>query len=192
MVERSGFAHDRQALSTPAENRLLLQLQLVVDWLRLAEQRHHWFILLGSAGLAVMLSLVSSTRDENPRYGMGLAAAIMIAGLMTGVVSFYPTSRIALRIAGKPHAPAADNNLYDFQHLARYDADLLVRSIKLWYLDELPADVTVSRGEHDLATEVVVNARIACTKMRLFSLGLALFAIGSLVALVSAIAALVA
>jgi len=192
MVERSGFAYDRDALSAPAEHRLLLQLQLVVDWLRLAEQRHQWFILLGSAGLAVMLSLVSSTTDENPRYGMGLAAAIMMTGLMSGVLSFYPTSRIVSRIAGKSIAPAPDNNLYDFQHLARYDPDPLVRAVKLWYLNDLPASITVSRGEHDLATEVVVNAKIACTKMRLFSLGLAAFAIGAIVALVSALAALVA
>jgi hypothetical protein len=191
MAERPLLPVSRERVSNPTEERLLTLLSMAIDWMRFAEQRHNWLILLGSALLALLLSLVNSTTDPNPRYVMGVAAGIITCGLLVSVLSFFAANRISVFLAGKQADPSESDDLYYYDHIARYVATDLVRGIERWYLDMPDDEIEVTRGELDLAQQVIVNARATVVKMRLFSIAVLCFAAGGLTTLASAIAALI-
>jgi hypothetical protein len=181
----------RSGSADPAEERLLTLLQIVNESMYVAEQHHGLLLFLGSATLALLLTLVSSTTDLNPRYGMGVAAAIIFVGLLLSAASFFPRSRAAGRIAGGFGDPDPTDDLYDSKHLARYEPDDLVRGLEESYL-EIPVDeIRVTRGKRDLACRVIANSRTTEIKIRLFEYSLLVLAAGGAVALASALAALV-
>lgn len=177
-------------VSQQTERRLLTQMDLVFRWLGIAEQRHNWLVLLGVAAQAVLLSVITSTTDPNPRYGIGLAAAIILAGILISVSSFFPGSRLTQRLSGAFGGTKDDDDLFFYGHLARYEPDALVRSIEALYLEAPAESVVVNRVLHDLAEQVIQTAKLVEVKLRTFSIALLVIAMGSVVALVSALIAL--
>lgn len=174
----------------PTEERMLILNDFVFRWLGIAEQRSNWLILLGAAAQAVLLSVITSTTDQYPRYFMGLAAAVMMSGLMVSVASFFPLHPVTRRLARVESTPTAQDDLYFYGHLSRYQPDELVRAIERAYLGIPENEIVVSRAKHDLAEQIVLCATMTTIKMRLFTFALLAVATGALIALAAALVAL--
>ena len=176
----------------PLATRLLDLLQLCNDWLKFAETKNVGIVGLAGSGLTIIIAALSFLRDEGIIPGAGvaltLASLLMALSLLAGVWSFMPatgTPRWMRLHIGQPHP---DDNLFYFGHAAKYAPDPLAEAIARRY--ERQSEPVVSELHHDLAAQLVVNARITLQKLKLFRWAVLLFAGGALLAAAGVLAVL--
>ena len=167
----------------PTETRLLDLLKLVNDWLKFAEAKNVGIVGLASGGLSVLLVAVGLLREAG---FTGLSAGLVVAGalllaasLLVGVWSFFPATALPDWMRAHLDAPDPDDNLYFFGHVAKYDPATLAVAIATRY-DRVPEPV-LHEVHTDLAAQLIVNARIAMQKLRLFRWSVFCFGAGVLV-----------
>jgi hypothetical protein len=171
---------------TDLEERLFQLLELVNDWLKFAETKSGGMVVL--AGLAATGLLTYGSSIDQPTSWDGwtlfLAGFFFTLSLSLAVWSFLP-KKDALKIESRLEGiPDNSGNLYYYEHLAKFRAtDLIEKLCELHECD--PSKAT--RGERDLAAQIIINSRITRRKMQLFSMAAVAFLIGVVVTFVSRI-----
>jgi hypothetical protein len=185
---RAGSSADGRSLAL----RLLELLRLCNDWLKFAETKNVGIVGLAGSALAIVVAAVSFLRAEGipPPAGVGLVVAslLMALSLLAGVWSFMPatsTPRWMRLNVGDPHP---DDNLFYFGHAAKYAPRPLAEAVARRY--ERQPEPAVSDLHHDLAAQLVVNARITLQKLKLFRWAVLLFAGGALLSAAGMLAVL--
>src|SRR5215216_5372794 len=165
---------------TDLEERLFLLLELVNDWLKFGETKNGGMVVLVGVAGTGLLTYGSSIEDPTDWDGctLFLAGFFFMLSLSLAVWSFLPkkdAQKIESRLEG---IPEDTDNLYFYGHLAKLRATDLIE--KLCELHECePTKAT--RGERDLAAQIIVNSRITRSKMQLFSMASVTFLIGVVV-----------
>lgn len=179
-------------MADPLAARLLELLRLCNDWLKFAETKNVGIVGLAGSALAIVVAAVSFLRAEGipPPAGAGLVVAslLMALSLLAGVWSFMPatsTPRWMRLNVGDPHP---DDNLFYFGHAAKYAPRPLAEAVARRY--ERQPEPAVSDLHHDLAAQLVVNARITLQKLKLFRWAVLLFAGGALLSAAGMLAVL--
>jgi hypothetical protein len=173
---------------TDLEERLFQLLELVNDWLKFGETKSGGMVVL--AGLATTALLTYGSDIEDPTLWDGwtlfLAGFFFTLSLSLAVWSFLP-KKGALKIGSRLEGiPDDSDNLYYYEHLAKFRATDLIE--KLCELHEC-GPIKATRGERDLAAQIIINSRITRSKMQLFSMASVAFLIGVVVTFVSRIVA---
>ena len=185
---RAGTVRDRGELAVrmawadPLWIVLLDIRTLVNDWLKYAETKNGAIVGLASAAAAVALAALSD-RASDPwpvTLGLALAVACLVLSLLVGLASFLPQTNFTRVLAGRPGAPAAEDNLFFYGHLAKYAPRPLAEAVARRYVGDNPGVGPVSDGHVDLAAQIATNARITLWKLRLFTVAVALFALAVL------------
>jgi hypothetical protein len=173
------------------EQRLIAILAMVNDWLKFAETKNAAVVGLGSAGVAVLASIISGQDDTLLQVGLALAVVLVAGSVLVGLGSFFPRTSLARHLTREVGKPAANDNLYYYGHLAKYEPASLVETIAREYIQVDITDEVYPRSRHDLAAQIIVNSRIALDKLHLFAISTALFAFGLIVALLAVLIAIV-
>lgn len=172
------------------EDRLFQMLGLVNDWLKFGETKSGGMVVL--AGIAGTALLTYGSDIEHPTVWDGctlfLAGFCFTLSLSLAVWSFLPRKDATTIEARLEELPDDSDNLYYYGHLAKFRAaDLLQRLCERHGCD--PSKTT--RGERDLAAQIIINSRITRRKMHLFSLAAVAFLVGVVVMFVSRIVAVI-
>lgn len=173
---------------TDLEERLFKLLGLVNDWLKFGETKNGGMVALG--GIAATALLTYGSGLEHPTTWDGvtlfLAGFCFTLSLSLAVWSFLPqrdASKIESRIEGIPDEA---DNLYYYGHLAKLRTpDLIAKLCELHGCE--PSKAT--RGERDLAEQIIVNSRITGGKMQLFFVASVVFLVGVVVMFASRVVA---
>ena len=164
--------------------RLLDLLKLCNDWLKFAETKNVGIVGLAGSGLTFIVVALGFLRAEGVTPGAGmaltLASVLMALSLLAGVWSFMPATSTPRWMRLQVGEPRPDDNLYYFGHAAKYAPGPLAEAVARRY--ERQAEPAVTDLHHDLAAQLVVNARITLQKLRLFRWAVLLFAAGALLA----------
>jgi hypothetical protein len=179
------FSHD------DVEQRLLTILTMVNDWLKFAEAKNAGVIGLGSAGVAVLASFISSEDDSILTTGLGIAASLVTFSVLAGLVSFSPRTSLGYHLKTTIGKPEADDNLYYYGHLAKYNPTEIVEVVANDYANVAITDVVHARSRNDLAAQIIVNSRITLTKLQLFSVATRLFACAAIVSIVTVLVSVI-
>jgi len=177
------------SLATPAlpaadtlAPRLLELLKLCNDWLKFAETKNVGIVGLAGSGLTFIVVALGFLRDEGvtPGAGVALTAAsvLMALSLLAGAWSFMPATGMPRWMRLRVGDPRPDDNLYFFGHVAKYAPGPLAEAVARRY--EGQPEPVVTDLHHDLAAQLVVDARITLQKLKLFRWAVLLFAGGAL------------
>jgi hypothetical protein len=173
---------------TDLEDRLFQLLQLVNDWLKFGETKSGGMVVLAGLAATGLLTYGSDIEHPTPWDGwtLFLAGFFFTLSLSIAVWSFLPrkdAQKIESRLEG---IPDDSDNIYYYGHLAKFRAtDLIEKLCELHQCDPTKA----TRGERDLAAQIIINSRITHRKMQLFSMASVAFLIGVVVTFVSRIVA---
>jgi len=166
----------------PLAARLLELLRLCNDWLKFAETKNVGIVGLAGSGLTFIVVALGFLRDEglSPASGVALTVAslLMALSLLAAVWSFLPATSMPRWMRLHAGDPRPDDNLFYFGHAAKYAPRHLAEAVARRY-ERQPAPA-VSELHHDLAAQLVVNARITLQKLKLFRWAVLLFAGGAL------------
>lgn len=173
------------------EQRLLSILAMVNDWLKFAETKNAGLVGLGSAGAAVVASLLNRAHDRVLTVGLALAAVLVSISVLIGLGSFFPRTSLARHLTREVGRPGPGDNLYYYGHLAKYAPAALVEVIASDYAQTGYTDVVHARSREDLAAQIVVNSRITLAKLQLFGIATWFFAAAAVTALVSVLLSVV-
>ena len=175
---------------TDLEERLFQLLELVNDWLKFGETKNGGMVVLAGVAGTGLLTYGSGIKDPTDWDGwtLFLAGFFFTISLSVAVWSFLPkkdAQKIESRLEG---IPEDTDNLYYYGHLAKFRAtDLIEKLCELHECD--PGKAT--RGERDLAAQIIINSRITRSKMQLFSLASVAFLIGVVTMFISRVVAVV-
>jgi hypothetical protein len=159
-------------------------LNRMVDWLKFAEAKNTGAVGLSSTGLGVIVTFLVAGPPIPVLAGVGLgvgAVALMLS-LMLAVASFLPSTNLEKHLAGVREKPSPSDNLFFYDHLARYEPRTLTLEIIERYFEHEGVGSTPSKIALDLAGQIITTARITVRKMELFRYSLLLFGLGVLVA----------
>ncbi len=174
----------RHPAPDPLAPRLLDLLKLCNDWLKFAETKNVGIVGLAGSGLAIIVAAMSFLRAEGVTRGAGViltaGSLLMALSLLAGVWSFMPATSTPRWMRLRVGDPRPDDNLYYFGHAAKYAPGPLAEAVARRY--ERQPEPAVSELHHDLAAQLVVNARITLQKLRLFRWAVLLFAGGAILA----------
>ena len=178
------MAVGRNPAPDPLAPRLLDLLKLCNDWLKFAETKNVGIVGLAGSGLAIIVAAMSFLRDEGVTRGAGVVltagSLLMALSLLAGVWSFMPATSTPRWMRLRVGDPRPDDNLFYFGHAAKYAPGPLAEAVARRY--ERQPEPAVSELHHDLAAQLVVNARITLQKLRLFRWAVLLFAGGAILA----------
>lgn len=174
----------------PSEERWFQLLELVNDWLKFGETKNGGMVVL--AGVAATALLTYGSDIEQPTvwdgWSLFVAGFLFTLSLALSVWSFLP-QKDAQKIESRLEDPPDDwDNLYFYGHLAKFRTMDLIEKVREMHAIA-PSDVT--RGERDLAAQIIVNSRITRTKMHFFAWAARCFLAGVVVTFVSRLVAVV-
>jgi hypothetical protein len=161
------------------EARLIVILGMVNDWLKFAEAKNAVLVALSGAATGGILSYLSSNADVAASLVVGLVAAqlVLLLSLLVALVSFFPQTDLARWLTRNDEPTDESDNLYFYGHLAKYAPHDLVERIASLYVGTGQCPVPPYRSHLDLASQIVINSRIAAAKLRLFAIATALLVI---------------
>lgn len=173
----------RSAVGAPGllEPRLREQLALVVEWLKFAEAKHGFLIAFNGAALAALGAVAKELWAGSAAVPWWIAAyvgwfAVMVVlALAVSFTAVLPQLAVEWRFG---MAAYGDANLVFFGDIAALGAEAYTAAVARAV--EAPDAFRATRWEHDLAGQVVVNARIAVRKYRAFGIATALTLCGLL------------
>ncbi|MFM9105513.1 MAG: Pycsar system effector family protein [Chloroflexota bacterium] len=174
-----------EAASAALHEQLLRLLESVNGWLQFAETKNTTGLTLGSAALAVLAQFMtgySTVWSDWAAVGLGASIVLLIGSVAAATASFLPRTAIERQRTIRP--PSTGDNLLFYGHLAEYDHRELLRAIADRYLGRPNAQP--DRFADDLALQIVANASITVRKLRLFRWSVLLFALGTVIGLISA------
>lgn len=166
------------------ETRLVDLLNRVSDWLKFAETKNTAAVGLSSTALGVIVTFLVAGPPVPTIAGVGLSlgAVTLMMSLMLAVASFLPSTHLEKHLIGKRAQPGPGDNLLFYGHLARYEPRGLARAIAEHYFALSGEDAAPSKFAIDIASQVVINARITVRKLEYFKYSLLLFGFGVLIA----------
>jgi hypothetical protein len=170
------------------EEHLFRLLQLVNDWLKFGETKNGGMVVLAGVAATALLTYGSDIEDPTvwDAWSLFLAGLFFVLSLGLSVWSFVP-KKDAHKIESRLEDPPDDwDNLYYYGHLAKFQTTELIEKVR--ELHEIkPGEGT--RGERDLASQIIVNSRITRSKMHLFAWAARCLLAGVVVTFVSRIVA---
>lgn len=160
------------------ELRLLTMLQLVNDWLVFAEAKNAGLVALVGASMTAILTILSLSLDIPTIISAALVwcAVFLSVGLILSLFSFIPSRspHIEIEPSGKV-APPGLGNVYYYGDLAAFPTgEALIRSVIQKHDLGPSCSKSGSAACIDLALQVIINARIATRKFKLFAIAAAL------------------
>ncbi|MGI9254554.1 MAG: Pycsar system effector family protein [Thermomicrobiales bacterium] len=172
---------EREERNGALRDRMIGLLGAVNEWLKFAETKNTTGLTLGSAALAVLTGYDTPWRGWLA-VGWACSFVLLIGCVGMATLSFLP--KTAIERPRQARVPGEGDNLMFYGHLAEYDHRELVRSIQRRYFG---ADLdTPDRFSEDVALQIVSNSAIIVRKLRLFRWSVLLFALGTVIGLVTA------
>ncbi|MDX2204246.1 MAG: DUF5706 domain-containing protein [Hyphomicrobiaceae bacterium] len=154
------------AEKSTSDAKLFRALQLVNEWLKFGEAKNGVLVTLNGAAVVGMHNVVKQygTLEQPWSVWLWWATICCLVSLVIGISSFYAKTKVA-GILFSNTTPGGTSAIY-FGHLAdTTKADLVKR---------LSPDADGSDLDYleDMASQVIINARLARRKMALFNLAL--------------------
>jgi len=132
----------------------------VNDWLKFAEAKHGGLILLNSA---IIIGVISVLPDSKLFDSYSAAASLAICGcsILISLASQFPTtSNLLIGASNK-----ANPNIYFFEDLSKMSLDGFLLEYRRSYPDFKP-----TASDENLVNQILVNSRIATSKFRTFKI----------------------
>jgi hypothetical protein len=157
--------------------KLYVIFQNVNDWLKFAEAKNAVLVAFAGTGMTATLTLLATVQNmpNSLRFGLLVATALLCACSFICTLSFLPKTNLEKLLWLKNNSfqamkPQADDNLYYFGHLRKYDTITLLDSLNQYYLNNSsPLNSSYSKEAQDLAAQIVINSSIAFRKYQLFT-----------------------
>lgn len=159
--------------------KLATIFQITNDWLKFAEAKNAVLFAFSGAGTTAAVTLLATTQKipNSLRIGLSITAALLCVCALFCSLSFLPKTNLEqiLRLQIKPSRnlaikPRDTDNLYFFGHLQKYNSDKLLDSLNRYYFENKITNL--DRREYiDLADQIIINAQITSSKLKLFTYG---------------------
>lgn len=151
--------------------KILLDLVSKVDEsLRFAETKNGALLALAGAGAVAILTFMSPGEVPPPwTTGLWFVVALLSLAALVSLLSFLPRQDQEKILATRMPAPGPTENLLFFGHLARHTPTDLLQAISTRYLGGNDKPHSASAYEIDLASQIIVLARITVLKLRYFT-----------------------
>lgn len=156
-------------MTADSPGRLDWILAQVNDWLKFAEAKNGALVAFNGVVLATTATLFADHQTRDPLVSMYLISlwVLVATGLTIAVFSFLPATEIPLLKADE--RPSEEDNLLFFGHAKKYSANSYLRTVQARYGGQTLEDDRLSR---DIASQIVVNSRIAVWKYTCFKVAL--------------------
>lgn len=165
--------------------KLIAIFQNVNEWLKFAEAKNAVLLAFSGAGVTATITLLATVQNLPNSLSVGLlitTSLLCICALLCSY-SFFPKTDLE-RILSKNKRTSENpnlkktykDNLYYFGDLQKYSSTELLNALNIFYfqgkLGSSDINPRYDREWEDLATQITVNAKITCRKLKLFSYAL--------------------